>query len=152
MLRNVYLHNQNTVLQYMCVGLSPLCGPWDAWAYRWELGEWQRCQIIARWRSALSLWLGQGFLLCFQEAGDSNQFCWRNLFSCINLLRILNKLTKWKHSRTMVCVFAWERGRDILTSYGAFHKSNLFEKPSNVLKVQLQQHSLYMKKRENSNF
>ncbi|XP_061770527.1 striatin-interacting protein 1 homolog isoform X3 [Nerophis ophidion] len=36
------------------------------------------------------------------EAGDSNQFCWRNLFSCINLLRILNKLTKWKHSRTMI--------------------------------------------------
>lgn len=41
-----------------------------------------------------------GFFL--QEAGDNNQFCWRNLFSCINLLRILNKLTKWKHSRTMV--------------------------------------------------
>ena len=41
-----------------------------------------------------------GFSL--QEAGDNNQFCWRNLFSCINLLRILNKLTKWKHSRTMV--------------------------------------------------
>uniref|UniRef100_A0A2K5CT89 Striatin-interacting protein 1 n=1 Tax=Aotus nancymaae TaxID=37293 RepID=A0A2K5CT89_AOTNA len=38
------------------------------------------------------------------EAGDSNQFCWRNLFSCINLLRILNKLTKWKHSRTMMLV------------------------------------------------
>ncbi|KFO75931.1 Striatin-interacting protein 1, partial [Cuculus canorus] len=37
------------------------------------------------------------------EAGDNNQFCWRNLFSCINLLRILNKLTKWKHSRTMLC-------------------------------------------------
>nr|XP_048682481.1 striatin-interacting protein 1 isoform X3 [Caretta caretta] len=36
------------------------------------------------------------------EAGDNNQFCWRNLFSCINLLRILNKLTKWKHSRTMI--------------------------------------------------
>ncbi|KAB0399725.1 hypothetical protein E2I00_009054, partial [Balaenoptera physalus] len=35
------------------------------------------------------------------EAGDNNQFCWRNLFSCINLLRLLNKLTKWKHSRTM---------------------------------------------------
>lgn len=40
--------------------------------------------------------------LSLQEAGDNNQFCWRNLFSCINLLRILNKLTKWKHSRTMV--------------------------------------------------
>jgi len=40
--------------------------------------------------------------VCKQEAGDSNQFCWRNLFSCINLLRILNKITKWKHSRTMV--------------------------------------------------
>uniref|UniRef100_A0AAX7SJ96 Striatin interacting protein 2 n=1 Tax=Astatotilapia calliptera TaxID=8154 RepID=A0AAX7SJ96_ASTCA len=38
------------------------------------------------------------------EAGDSSQFCWRNLFSCINLLRILNKLTKWKHSRTMMLV------------------------------------------------
>uniref|UniRef100_A0A3B4AZM5 Striatin interacting protein 1 n=1 Tax=Periophthalmus magnuspinnatus TaxID=409849 RepID=A0A3B4AZM5_9GOBI len=37
-------------------------------------------------------------------AGDNNQFCWRNLFSCINLLRILNKLTKWKHSRTMMLV------------------------------------------------
>jgi len=31
-------------------------------------------------------------------------YCWRNLFSCINLLRILNKLTKWKHSRTMMLV------------------------------------------------
>eukprot|EP00062_Callorhinchus_milii_P006663 gi/632947441/ref/XP_007889047.1/ PREDICTED: striatin-interacting protein 2 isoform X1 [Callorhinchus milii] len=38
------------------------------------------------------------------EAGDNSQFCWRNLFSCINLLRILNKLTKWKHSRTMMLV------------------------------------------------
>ncbi|CAH1783106.1 unnamed protein product [Owenia fusiformis] len=38
------------------------------------------------------------------EAGDNQQFCWRNLFSCINLLRILNKLTKWKHSRTMMLV------------------------------------------------
>ncbi|KAF6086949.1 striatin interacting protein 2 [Phyllostomus discolor] len=38
------------------------------------------------------------------EAGDNNQFCWRNLFSCINLLRLLNKLTKWKHSRTMMLV------------------------------------------------
>jgi hypothetical protein len=36
------------------------------------------------------------------EIGDSQQFCWRNMFSCINLLRILNKLTKWKHSRIMV--------------------------------------------------
>ncbi|XP_017730532.1 PREDICTED: striatin-interacting protein 2 isoform X2 [Rhinopithecus bieti] len=38
------------------------------------------------------------------EAGDNSQFCWRNLFSCINLLRLLNKLTKWKHSRTMMLV------------------------------------------------
>ncbi|KAM5205201.1 striatin-interacting protein 2 isoform 6-T6 [Hipposideros larvatus] len=38
------------------------------------------------------------------EAGENNQFCWRNLFSCINLLRLLNKLTKWKHSRTMMLV------------------------------------------------
>ncbi|XP_030072859.1 striatin-interacting protein 2 [Microcaecilia unicolor] len=38
------------------------------------------------------------------EVGDNSQFCWRNLYSCINLLRILNKLTKWKHSRTMMLV------------------------------------------------
>ncbi|XP_048865403.1 striatin-interacting protein 1 homolog isoform X1 [Brienomyrus brachyistius] len=38
------------------------------------------------------------------ESGDGTQFCWRNLFSCINLLRILNKVTKWKHSRTMMLV------------------------------------------------
>lgn len=38
------------------------------------------------------------------ESGDNQEYCWRNLFSCINLLRILNKLTKWKHSRTMMLV------------------------------------------------
>ncbi|KAJ8046474.1 Striatin-interacting protein 1 [Holothuria leucospilota] len=38
------------------------------------------------------------------EAGDNEVFCWRNVFACINLLRILNKLTKWKHSRTMMLV------------------------------------------------
>lgn len=31
-------------------------------------------------------------------------FCGRNLFACINLLRILQKLTKWKHSRIMMMV------------------------------------------------
>lgn len=36
------------------------------------------------------------------EIGHSQSFSWRNVFSCINLLRILNKLTKWKHSRIMV--------------------------------------------------
>ncbi|XP_065181114.1 striatin-interacting protein 1-like [Sycon ciliatum] len=38
------------------------------------------------------------------EAGSDKPFCWRNLFSCINLLRILQKLVKWKHSRTMMLV------------------------------------------------
>lgn len=36
------------------------------------------------------------------EIGDATLYSWRNIFSCINLLRILNKLTKWKHSRIMV--------------------------------------------------
>ncbi|XP_055594022.1 striatin-interacting protein 1 homolog isoform X2 [Uranotaenia lowii] len=36
--------------------------------------------------------------------GDSAPYSWRNVFSCINLLRILNKLTKWKHSRIMMLV------------------------------------------------
>ncbi|XP_033223695.1 striatin-interacting protein 1 isoform X2 [Belonocnema kinseyi] len=38
------------------------------------------------------------------EIGDSQNYSWRNVFSCINLLRILNKLTKWKHSRVMMLV------------------------------------------------
>uniref|UniRef100_A0A336LN51 CSON003707 protein n=1 Tax=Culicoides sonorensis TaxID=179676 RepID=A0A336LN51_CULSO len=36
--------------------------------------------------------------------GDSATYSWRNIFSCINLLRVLNKLTKWKHSRIMMLV------------------------------------------------
>lgn len=36
--------------------------------------------------------------------GDSAPYSWRNVFSCVNLLRILNKLTKWKHSRIMMLV------------------------------------------------
>ncbi|CAG2168599.1 unnamed protein product, partial [Oppiella nova] len=38
------------------------------------------------------------------EFGETQAYCWRNMFSCINLLRILNKLTKWKHSRIMMLV------------------------------------------------
>ncbi|ODN03424.1 Striatin-interacting protein 1 [Orchesella cincta] len=38
------------------------------------------------------------------ELGEPQVYCWRNLFACINLLRILNKLTKWKHSRIMMLV------------------------------------------------
>lgn len=38
------------------------------------------------------------------EIGDNQLYSWRNVFSCINLLRILNKLTKWKHSRIMMLV------------------------------------------------
>ena len=38
------------------------------------------------------------------ENNGSEICCWRNMFSCINLLRILQKLTKWKHSRTMMLI------------------------------------------------
>lgn len=38
------------------------------------------------------------------EIGDTPLCCWRNMFSCVNLLRVLNKLTKWKHSRVMMLV------------------------------------------------
>uniref|UniRef100_A0ABD2WM86 Far11/STRP C-terminal domain-containing protein n=1 Tax=Trichogramma kaykai TaxID=54128 RepID=A0ABD2WM86_9HYME len=38
------------------------------------------------------------------ELGDNMNYSWRNVFTCINLLRILNKLTKWKHSRIMMLV------------------------------------------------
>lgn len=39
------------------------------------------------------------------DIGDSSvPYSWRNVFSCINLLRILNKLTKWKNARIMMLV------------------------------------------------
>nr|CAG4647701.1 EOG090X01YQ [Moina brachiata]SVE92870.1 EOG090X01YQ [Moina brachiata] len=38
------------------------------------------------------------------EIGTNLPYSWRNIFSCVNLLRILNKLTKWKHSRIMMLV------------------------------------------------
>ncbi len=38
------------------------------------------------------------------SATTDDGFCWRNLFSSINLLRILQKLTKWKHFRTVMLV------------------------------------------------
>ncbi|XP_076641137.1 striatin interacting protein [Halictus rubicundus] len=38
------------------------------------------------------------------EIENSQTYSWRNVFSSINLLRILNKLTKWKHSRIMMLV------------------------------------------------
>jgi len=36
------------------------------------------------------------------EIGEFPLCSWRNVYSCINLLRVLNKITKWKHSRIMV--------------------------------------------------
>lgn len=45
------------------------------------------------------------------EIGTNLPYSWRNLFSCVNLLRILNKLTKWKHSRIMVSCQREQEGR-----------------------------------------
>uniref|UniRef100_A0A914EH44 Uncharacterized protein n=1 Tax=Acrobeloides nanus TaxID=290746 RepID=A0A914EH44_9BILA len=38
------------------------------------------------------------------ETESRSYYLWRNVFSSINLLRVLNKLTKWKHARTMMLV------------------------------------------------
>lgn len=35
---------------------------------------------------------------------ETQPYCWRNMFSSINLLRILNKLTKWKNCRIIMLV------------------------------------------------
>lgn len=70
-----------------------------------------------------------------QEAGDNNQFCWRNLFSCINLLRILNKLTKWKHSRTMVSWYCSQSGHAVTPlTWDTVLRVGL---PSNIVLVQV---------------
>ena len=47
------------------------------------------------------------------QLGDERPYCWRNVFTSINLLRILNKLCKWKHSRIMV---SRRRGRSRRTA------------------------------------
>lgn len=39
------------------------------------------------------------------EIGEFPLCSWRNVYSCINLLRVLNKITKWKHSRIMVILY-----------------------------------------------
>ncbi|XP_038220142.1 striatin-interacting protein 1 [Zerene cesonia] len=41
---------------------------------------------------------------CLDIGDTSVPYSWRNVFSCINLLRILNKLTKWKNARIMMLV------------------------------------------------
>lgn len=41
---------------------------------------------------------------CLDIGEMSVPYSWRNVFSCINLLRILNKLTKWKNARIMMLV------------------------------------------------
>lgn len=38
------------------------------------------------------------------DTQSPSYYLWRNVFSAINLLRVLNKLTKWKHARTMMLV------------------------------------------------
>ena len=61
------------------------------------------------------------------EIGTNLPYCWRNLFSCVNLLRILNKLTKWKHSRIMVR-YRWRRV-DLMLSvimYSSSHGDDYF--------------------------
>lgn len=39
-----------------------------------------------------------------EQNDGQTYFLWRNVFGSVNLLRILNKLTKNKHSRTMMLV------------------------------------------------
>lgn len=83
------------------------------------MGWWCRRQILhalCRTRLLLKAVTNGCPLSCLsiylQETGDNQQFCWRNMFSCINLLRSLNKLTKWKHSRTMVSgLVVWFRAQ-----------------------------------------
>lgn len=49
--------------------------------------------------------LGDGMELTSTiEIGCDSKYCWRNVFSSINLLRVLNKLCKWKNSRIMMLV------------------------------------------------
>ncbi|VVC36533.1 Hypothetical protein CINCED_3A007437 [Cinara cedri] len=48
--------------------------------------------------------IGQGPDLDNIEVGEFPLCSWRNVYSCINLLRVLNKITKWKHSRIMMLV------------------------------------------------
>lgn len=60
-------------------------------------------------KSSTMIACGADFILAASSIGGGQQqqqteYMWRNLFSAVNLLRILNKLTKWKHARTMMLV------------------------------------------------
>ena len=83
---------------YTCVHSNEVVPDWTTFLLYYTVfeGSW--------FYGSFSVGLMDNYLLMFQEKGDNQPYCWRNVFSCINLLRILNKLTKWKHSRTMVCL------------------------------------------------
>lgn len=70
--------------------------------------------VLLNWKSILSIPISD-FPACILGEppeltadsfviGATATYSWRNIFSCINLLRVLNKLTKWKHSRIMMLV------------------------------------------------
>nr|CAG4635304.1 EOG090X01YQ [Artemia franciscana] len=67
------------------------------------------------------------------EIGVSQPYCWRNLFACINLLRILNKLTKWKNSRIMVTFFLFSSFfLNSFQHYMPYRQECLFSKKKNL--------------------
>ncbi|KAI6243068.1 Striatin-interacting protein 2 [Aphelenchoides fujianensis] len=68
--------------------LAPLCFPRSVVHYATHNREWPvlNAENIA------------------EESANERYYLWRNVFSSVNLLRILNKLTKNKHSRTMMLV------------------------------------------------
>uniref|UniRef100_H2YJ96 Far11/STRP C-terminal domain-containing protein n=1 Tax=Ciona savignyi TaxID=51511 RepID=H2YJ96_CIOSA len=72
------------------------------------IGELMFCFFLSirciNWQEIIPFSLTEITAESFDGMDANNIPCWRNLFSSINLLRILNKLVKWKHSRTMLLV------------------------------------------------
>lgn len=64
--------------------------------------------------------IGQGPDLDNFEIEEFPLCSWRNVYSCINLLRVLNKITKWKHSRIMVYLFIIIQHSSIHTNLKCF--------------------------------
>lgn len=71
------------------------------------------------------------------ENGDSAVFRWRNVFSCINLLRILNKIAKYKRSRVMMLVI--------------FKSAQIFKKVLRIKQAMLQYYALKLIKMQTRN-
>uniref|UniRef100_A0A915KLT9 Far11/STRP C-terminal domain-containing protein n=1 Tax=Romanomermis culicivorax TaxID=13658 RepID=A0A915KLT9_ROMCU len=81
--------------------LKNLSFPANVLVYAKRKSQGDKCRVDNALEATLSL---ADALIEDLTNRPKKRFLWRNMFTSVNLLRILNKLTKWKHARTMMLV------------------------------------------------